>query len=350
MRSAGPGGTRKLVQKLEEWPEAHRKLWLTGLEPRDLFDNCYAADLSGMTIRNARRGYGAWLHVQSAADSLDPAAPPAASITPANVRRFHKALKARGNTDNTVVTRFYDLQAALRIMQPECDFTWLTAPGGVSIRQQLQPVPKWKEAVSSAELLDWAHSLIETAPNRHRIDFRLTQIRDGLLIAMLTYLAPRLRSIAGLRIGTHLVTTHDGYRIVLRADDNKTRRERIDYPVPSDLTALLSYYLETIRPRLLGDARHDWLWVNANGTPLSQIGIDAMIRRRSTLYLGRTIGAHHFRHALATTAAENLPDFPELAARILAVSPKVVEGSYNRARQKQAIELYLNHVRSERSS
>ncbi|MBS5905430.1 MAG: hypothetical protein KIC89_22520 [Acetobacteraceae bacterium] len=278
----------------------------------DPFDGpCYAAELSETTIRNARRAYGAWLYVQNDAGDFDPNALPVENFTPANVRYFHAALRARGNTDNTIVTRFYDLHAALRIMQPEHKLSWLISPGGISIRRQLQPEPKRKHAVRSALLLEWGCKLMETAPGRHRVDFRLTQFRDGLLIAMLAHLAPRIRSIAGLRIGRHFIETGEGFRIVLGPDDNKTGREGINLLVPQELKELVAHYLTVIRPQLLGNARHDLLWVNANGTPL-------------------------------------LPDFPGLAAKILAVSLPVLEGCYNRAQQQQAIQVFLDHIQSER--
>ncbi|WP_161993707.1 site-specific integrase [Muricoccus nepalensis] len=349
MTSQASRGAAKLVLKLEDWPTTWQELWHTGLRPGELLGKRpYAAKLSDITIRNARRGFGAWLHVLLEESSVDLNALPSDSMTPANVRQFFGALRSRGNTDNTLVTRLYDIQCALRIMQPDISFPWLTSPGGVSIRQQLQPEPKRKDAVRSAELLHWGYTLIEAAPQRRSADLRLTQYRNGLLIVLFTYLAPRLRSMALLRISKHLEVSDTSYRIVLRREDNKTKRERIDYLVPDDLAPLLAHYLQVIRPALLGDARHDWLWVNANGTRFGQRGIEGMIWRGSEIHLGRKVGPHQFRHALATTAAEKLPDFPALAARILATSPRVVAEHYNRSQDQLAIEAFQEHMREER--
>jgi hypothetical protein len=336
------------VLRIPEWPEIDRELWEAGLAPRDQFDGpAYAARLRPTTIRNAACGHGRWLGVLAASGTLDPAVPPAARVTPARVRAYLAALQAAGNTNNSIVTRFFDLQAALRIMQPEEDFSWLTSPGGTPLRALLPATPRRIEPVDSAVLLAWGHDLMDDALLCRRPALRCTRYRNGLLIALLAALAPRLRSVAALRLERQVVAHGAGYRLAFMAEDVKNRR-RIEYPVPPDLVPRVDRYLTVERVELLAGRRHDWFWVNTAGERLDSRGMEGVIRRASKTRFGRAFGTHSFRHALATTAARAKSSNPGLAAAILAVSEAVVGGHYNLARQEEAAEAHIAHVEEER--
>ena len=296
-----------------------------------------------MTIRNAMRGHGRFLAVLAAEGLLDPAVPPAARVTPAHVRAYLAALRAAGNTNNSIVTRFFDLQAALTIMHPDLDFSWLTSPGGTSLRSLLPATRRRMEPIDSAELLAWGHALMDDALRRRHPIVRGTRYRNGLLIVLLAVLAPRLRSVAALRLERQIIAHGNGYRLVFTGQDVKNKRH-IEYAVPPELVPRIEHYLMVERVELLGDQRHDAFWVNRNGAMLGARGIEGVIRRASRTRFNKTFGTHAFRHALATTAARMDPSNPGLAAAILAISQAVVGEHYNRARQEEAAEAYVTHV------
>ncbi|WP_158292389.1 site-specific integrase [Paracraurococcus ruber] len=337
----------RLVWRLAEWPIIDQQLWQAGLAPRDQFDGpAYAEDRQPMTIRNAMRSHGRFMAVLAAQSLLDPTVPPAARVTPANARIFLTALQAKGNTNNSIVTRFFDLQAALKIMHPELDFSWLTSPGGNSLRSLLPATQRHIDPIDSADLLVWGHALMEDAL-RCKPATRRTRYRNGLLIALLAVLAPRLRSVAALRLERQVIAHGDGYRLIFTAVDVKNKRH-IEYAVPDELVPHVEHYLTVERVELLGDRRHDGFWVNRNGEMLGARGIEGVIRRAARTRFGKAFGTHSFRHSLATTAARMDPSNPGLAAAILAISEAVVGTHYNRARQEEAAEAHVALVEQAR--
>src|SRR4051812_17275101 len=169
-----------LVWPIEAWPEIDQRLWWAGLDPGDGLDPTYAADLAQSTISNARKGYGRWLAVLAAAGELDPAVPPASRVSRARAKLFAKALRARANANNSIHARFWELRSALRILQPDADFAWLTSwLGRLPIR--LREV----EAFDSRILAAWGHQLMQSALAHPQPMVRQTRYRNGLMIAIM---------------------------------------------------------------------------------------------------------------------------------------------------------------------
>lgn len=109
-----------LVLKPEDWPSLHRMLWEAGtnLKGGRLARPKHADRLRPLSIRNARRGYGAFLAALRDA-GIDIATPrPTDLATPENVARFVDALFARGNVPNSIGQRLFNLRTAFRIMGP----------------------------------------------------------------------------------------------------------------------------------------------------------------------------------------------------------------------------------------
>ena len=188
------------VLRLPDWPAPDRQLWLAGLEGGDILEGeTYAAGLRPTTLRNSARGYGRWLGVLA---HLDPPAlllPPADRVTPARMRLFLKALRREGNTNNTIKARCWEMRSALRVMLPGRDYRWLNKPAGQSLEVLLPTRRKPIRLIGIAELTAWGHDLMQEGlaaqPGR-----RMESFRNGLLIAILADRAPRLRSLASLRL------------------------------------------------------------------------------------------------------------------------------------------------------
>ncbi len=334
----------RLVWPLQAWPEIDQRLWLAGLEPSDGLDPAYATNLSQATINNARKGYGRWLAVLAGAGELDPSLPPATRVTRVRAKLFLKALQACGNSNNSIHARLWALQSALQVLQPEEDFGWLTS--GLS---RLPVTLREVEAFDSTLLEAWGRELMQSALVHPRPLVRRTRYRNGLLIAILAVRAPRLRSIAAMRLGRQVTRDADGrWRLSFKAQDMKTQR-CVEYRAPDSLVAPIDRYLEVEREEMLQQRRHDWFWVNRNGEKLDARGIEGVIRRASLARFGRIFGPHRFRHSLATTAAYADPSNPGLAASVLAISEDVVEGHYNQARQHDAFRRFQGNLQKERA-
>lgn len=266
-------------------------------------------------------------------------------MTRPRAKLYLRALRACGNSNHTIRERFRSLRSALRILQPEAEFAWLTARLGPLLPVTLQPV----QAFDSAQLEAWGHELMRDALAQPRPRVRCAQYRNGLLIAILATRAPRLRSLAAMRLGRQVVREADGgWRLAFRAEDVKTQRP-VEYALPASLVPCIERYLAVERPELLQGRRHDWFWVNCEGERLAAPAISCMIRKASQARFGVVFGPHRFRHSLATTAAYADPANPGLAAAVLAISEPVVEAHYNQARQDLAARRFQENLRRERA-
>ncbi|MCW3476284.1 hypothetical protein [Limobrevibacterium gyesilva] len=225
-----------LVLRPEAWPEIDRRLWQAGLDPGDGLDGpAYAAGLKPITLRNAARGYGRWLAVLAALGELDPSADPAGRVTRQRAGAYLRALRVAGNSNNTIIARFMELRMALRVMRPEADaaFAWLTAPGGRSLASRLPVDRRPIEAIDARVLAGWGRQLMDDAVSLADPRRRGMQFRNGLLIMLLALRAPRLRSIAALRLGRQVLCQGGGARIALEVAGVKNER-RLEYGVPAD--------------------------------------------------------------------------------------------------------------------
>ena len=315
------------VLRVPDWPAPDRQLWLAGLEPGDILEGeAYAAGLRPTTLRNSARGYGRWLGVLAQVDPPALLLPPADRVSPARMRLFLKALRREGNTNNTIKARFWEMRSALRVMLPGRDYRWLNKPAGQSLEVLLPTRRKPIRLIGLAELTAWAHDLMQDGlaaqPGR-----RTESFRNGLLVAILADRAPRLRSLASLRLGRGIQRHGPCYRLTFRAQDTKGKR-LLEYNLHPSLTPQVEHYLAVERPRLLSGQNHDWFWVNRNGGRLDEVGITGVICRGSQERFGFAFGTHRFRHALATGGIVTSRAATATVAKVLGNSAAIAERYY----------------------
>lgn len=329
---------------LWRWPSADRAAWALGCTPGDPFDDPrYADGLSAATLGKARKGYGRWLRFLAGRGWLDPDQAPVERVTRPLLRAYFRELRRSGNADATVIGRFHELTMALRILEPGCAVSWIRRPDGVSIYTLLPKRKRPMVVPDSGVLFDWGLAMMDEA-RQGRATSSLTQLvafRDGLLIAILAARGRRLRSMRLLRVGRELAWHGGRYRVELTPEQVKTGKpDRFD--LPERLTPYVRHYLAVVRPALLQGqgGTEEALWISAQGTPLSEVGIQTRLFRLTRRRFGAGFGPHRFRHAIGTTAALRDPGHPGLAAGLLGISAEVLEQHYNRAGQSLAASRY----------
>src|SRR6185312_8999529 len=120
-----------------------------------------------------------------------------------------------------IIVGFFNLRAALRIMQPGFNSAWLTAPGGQSLHLRFPIVRREIYVPDSTELYDWGLGMMDRT--RAGSDVRqLTGFRNGLIIALFAARGPRIRALSEMRLERNLHRDQGGIRIVFREDNNKT--------------------------------------------------------------------------------------------------------------------------------
>jgi hypothetical protein len=309
-----------------------------------------AARYATTSLDKAGEGYGRWLGFLAWHGLLDPGAAPAERATADGVGAYVDELVALGNADHTVVGRLQELQIALRILAPGQDFGWVTRPGGVPVRQLLEMERRILPVHHSRKLYEWGMRMMERATTLSGAQRRRVALRDGLMIAILAARAPRLRSLAGMRLGRHLLREADGrWRLVLDESDIKTGRP-LEYLLPDGLGPWVDRYVAVERAEWLRGRAMDAVWVNWRGEPLGIRGVEKRIRWWSAKEFGAAgnFGPHRFRHCLVTTGPAEDPEALDVTAPILGITPEVGRKHYDRGGAEAAAKRFHASLAAER--
>jgi Phage integrase family len=251
--------------------------------------------------------------------------------------------------------RIFHLRTALHIMAPKVNFDWITRPDDVPLDAILQQEPRDDMFIPDAKLLfDWGLGLMTDQPVPDDAAKRLEACQDyrnGLIIALLACRAPRLGSLAQMRLGKNLYKRNGEYWARLQSMIVKNRRE-LHYSLPETLTPYIDRYLSEIRPILLDPVATDAVWGNGDGGAYTYRSIQTMIFRQTQAETGtkfdEDFGPHRFRHSFATALAEADPTNPGLAAVILGITEPVVNEHYRKARQADTARKLQANLREER--
>ena len=187
------------------------------------------------------------------------------------------------------------------------------------LRQTAPPSrDKLSRLVRASDLFELGLRLIDTCEEAaDRPQYVPIRYRDGLIIALLTAAPTRLKNLANLVIGQHLVFDGYAYRLKVSASETKTGRPQVA-PVPPELTSYIDGWLQVHRPRLQLIARGDGevgsvaghLWLNRYGRPMRSAAIRQQIETRTRHAFGRHVWPHLFRDCAVTelvdTAAEEI--------------------------------------------
>jgi integrase/recombinase XerD len=151
-----------------------------------------------------------------------------------------------------------------------------------------------------------------------------TRHRDGLIIALLIACPTRLKYLANLVIGQHLVFDGSAYRLKLSAAETKAGRP-YHAAVPPELTPSIDGWLRFHRPRLQltahtrGEAGSvgGHLWLNRSGRPMSSAAIRHQIETRTRDAFGRHVWPHLFRDCAVSELVDCAPDEIGIAPDLL---------------------------------
>jgi hypothetical protein len=345
-----------LVWPVSAWPAQDQALWAAGTAPATGLrrGRRHAETLRPKSIEHAWKGYGRFLSVLAAHGRLSPAEGPAERLTFETAALFFDALRDAGNIDNTIKARLFHLRMALRIMVPSINFDWLTRPNDCALDTLLPFVPNPDKFTPDAKLLfEWGLDLMkmplasDCTPGTHQHLMFCRDYRNGLIIALLAARAPRLKSLAQMRLETNLYRLNGEYWVRLQSQLIKNKRE-LDYSLPPTLTPFITRYLDEIRPALLDPHQADAVWGNGDGGAFTGEAIGTMIRRQAKRKFSHDFGPHRFRDAFASMLAAADPRNPGLAAVVLGITEGVVNTHYRQARQADAARKLQAHLSEER--
>ena len=335
------GISTRLCWPVSAWPEADSAAWLANTTPLQLraYSRGRGTRLSPHTVFKAARGYGRWLSFLANRYGIDAGSTALEQVELPRLRAYFRVLQQAGNAPGTIKGRFYELQAALRIIVPGCDPSFIGHLDCMSMHVRLRVQQRVLPVPACEVLLDWGLDMMQQAQGLQLERDRLVAYRDGLLIAILALRGRRRRSVAAFRVDHEIRLEGEIYRVDLAADQVKTAKPD-QFDLPSELTPYVKQYLEVIRPALLGKQQHDFFWVSSRGRPVDEHQMSNRIFVISRRRFGFAFGPHRFRHSISTGLAEHEPQNPGLAAAHLGISPEVVAAHYNRANQALAHRRY----------
>ena len=303
----------------ELWPEKDRTLWQracrTGvfLEP-----DGPASHWAEATRKQVTKGYAKWLGYLASTDRLEGATLPAARTSKDRLTRFVAWMEAQKLSSVTIASRVTDLAEAIRVMEPDADRTHLAslvstlrkreAPSRAKHAWILHPDHLLKEAIAHLEEIPALKCLNEK--------IRAGHYRDALVIAFLSARPIRLKNLAAITLGSHLMQQDETW--FCRFDATETKEKcPLSFSLPQNVAGYLEIYIERYRPLLLKGSEYSDLWISIRGTPMSQQAIYWNTSRLSETLFGHRINPHLFRDCTASALATDAPDHVLAAARIL---------------------------------
>lgn len=150
-------------------------------------------------------------------------------------------------------------------------------------------------------------------------------------------LAPRSQVLQQLRIGSTFVREADGrYWVKMPAEMNKNSRPTL-FALAAQVTLPFDFYLNTVRPRLLLGASHDFVFMKKNGEAPRR-DFSELTSVATQQLIGHPVNAHAFRSAVITSfynSGASQSDMDSLA-NIMAHDASTARNYYYRPKAAQA--------------
>jgi integrase/recombinase XerD len=310
---------------VEDWPRTDRELWRLAQEPAGFLE----ADKPASRWSPARRAiveqaYGRWLAFLDRHGAVDPCAAPGERATEARLRVFVAELQER-LAPASAGMMVGALLRMLAVLAPERDWTLLAQAHRHLKRTAVPSRDKLARMVPAAELLELGFRLMETwADGPPQRLYRATRFRNGLLIALLIACPIRLKNLAQLTIGRHLIFDGRNYRLELAAAETKTGRPYVA-AIPPELMPYIDRWLREHRPVLKlsslagpeAGTPGDSLWLDRFGGPMGYKAVQRQIAWQTEQAFGRAIRPHLFRDCAVTELVDVAPEEIGIAADLL---------------------------------
>jgi integrase len=209
------------------------------------------------------------------------------------------------------------------------------------LRRECRPRPKaW---VTTQQLVALGKEMMQGSIGNDS-EFGKVLYRDGLMIMFWALRPERRRGFAQIRIGQQLRQVGEEWRLILAAEERKSRRPS-QMTVPRTVVPFLERYLQDVRPQFPRADNHDAVWLSLKGGPLSPDSISRLVAKHTEAGFGHRIPPHRFRHCAASTVAVSAPGQIGLAPRLLDhASLKTTYDHYILARSVEASRQYAKIV------
>lgn len=308
---------KRLALPYEDWPAADRRAWERAQRPAPLFWDGLVRQLSAKTLAQMRKGYGLWLGWLAREGRLDESSRPGSRITIGNLRDYLADLQGRVSSQ-TVASRFNDLNATIRMIDPTADRTVLMRALR-KLQKRARPVrDKRARMISPEALLKAGIRRMERVETEHHAkrDVQAGRYLDGLIMALLACRPIRRGTLVAMRLHQHLTRRDDRYVILFDESETKAGRDQ-EEELPPALTPYIDRYLDHYRPVLLRDHQSDAVWVSAYRGPISEERLYQRFCAATLEELGVALCPHLARDIAATGTVMERPDLAGVVPLVL---------------------------------
>jgi site-specific recombinase XerD len=268
-------------------------------------------------------------------------------VTPENVEAYLTEAKTRMSS-TTVHVAMCCLRRAARYMIPGLELGWLNEIAK-DLAVVAHPRSKFDRLVLPERLIEAGLALIQEAENSHAMTklAQASQVRNGLMLAMLGFHPIRRKNFAALEIGRSFVKIRGRWWIVLSAAETKEKRAD-ERRINMLLVPFIDRYLDQYRPMLVWPDRPSLaLWLSSrHGKRITEKYVATLIGATTLSTVGVKLSPHLFRTSAASAAAIYGGENPHLGSAILHnADPRVTLEHYNRATSLSAAESFRHVIR-----
>lgn len=286
-----------------KWPDDDRSVWEAAFRVGKFLDEEGAgAHLAPATRVSLQSAYGRWLGYLDRFRPERLAQPASQRVSPDIIESYVGQLRLT-RRESAIATELHHLRLALRLICSGADWSWLKKVTK-RIATQARREPNRHHLVTSERLFALGLALMDSAIKEFEETGGISKAtalkqRDGLIIALLAAVPLRRRTLAALRLGSHLVKSGGAWALDIPARDTKAG-QALEFPLSPAISGRIDVYLKDFRRRIPGAQSHDGLWASNKGRPMDDGAIYDMACRRTRKAFGFAVNLHRFRHAAAT--------------------------------------------------
>ena len=248
----------------------------------------------------------------------------------------------------TIHASMWRLRRIARYMVPGLELEWLAdiAKDLAFVAHARSKSDRW---VLPERLIEGGLALILEAENLHTMSAlaQATQVRNGLMQAMLAFHPIRRKNFTALELGRSFVKVRGSWWIVLSATETKENRAD-ERRVNKLLLPFVDRYIEKYRPVLArSGGPPSALWLSSrHPARLTEKYAADLIKTTTLSTVGVSVSPHLFRTAAVSAAAIYSGENPHLGSALLHHSdPRITNEHYNRATSFSAGEDFRQIVR-----
>jgi site-specific recombinase XerD len=273
--------------------------------------------------------------------------PAAANTTASNIEAYIAELRNRMSS-TTIHASMWRLRRVARYMVPGLELEWLAeiAKDLALVAHARSKSDRW---VLPERLIEGGLALIQEAENSQTMSrlAQATQVRNGLMQAMLGFHPIRRKNFAALDLGRSFVKVRGRWWIVLSATETKENRAD-ERRVNKLLVPFVDRYIQKFRPALVrSGGPPSALWLSSrHAARITEKYVGNLIKATTLLTVGVRVSPHLFRTAAVSAAAIYGSENPHLGSALLHhAHPSVTNAHYNRATSLRAAEDFRQIVR-----